>query len=86
MTITDDGVCNTSDSPAAWRTRMTLTLPELGRVDVDLRLAGTALALDCAALEPESVELLRDAGAELVSALEAHAHTVATIEFRRAEA
>jgi hypothetical protein len=87
IAITDDGTSASdeyaSEHATAWRTHVTLHLPELGRVDVDLRLAGTALTIDVAAPSVRSVELLRDAGADLVSTLEARLEGTALLGVRR---
>ena len=83
MTIAEDGTSGKSDVLPAWRTHLTLTLPELGQVDVDLSLDGATLQLALAAAAPHSVRLLREASADLVSALEAQAHTVASIGIRQ---
>jgi hypothetical protein len=83
MTIAEDGVADERDLPSAWRTHLTLTLPELGKVDIDLRLDGPAVHLALAAAAPHSVELLGEARSDLVAALEAHAHAVASLGVRQ---
>lgn len=83
MTIAEEGASPAGELPHPWRTHLTLTLPELGRVDVELLLDGTTLQLALAADAPHSVELLRNARFDLVSALEAQAHTVASLGIRQ---
>ena len=83
MTIAEDDTSPRTDLPSTWRTHLTLTLPELGQVDVDLRLDGATLQLALVAAAPHSVELLTAARADLVSALEAHSNTVASIGIRQ---
>lgn len=83
LTITDEGASGGDAYAPAWRTQVTLHLPELGRVDVELRLSGGALVLDVAAPSLRSVELLREAGADLVSSLEAHTLGGASVGIRQ---
>ena len=83
MTIAEDGMAAERDLPSTWRTHLTLTLPELGKVDVDLRLDGVTVHLALAAAVPHSVELLGEARVDLVAALEAHAHAVASLDVRQ---
>lgn len=49
----------------SWSTRLSLSLPALGAVDVHLRLAGTSLRVDLAAREDATVALLRGSSGEL---------------------
>lgn len=49
----------------SWSTRLSLSLPALGAVDVYLRLAGTSLRVDLAAQEDATVALLRGSSGEL---------------------
>lgn len=55
--------------PAAWRTRITLDLPSLGRVDATLNVVGGTLGLSLVAERAEIVERLADAKAGLDHAL-----------------
>ncbi|MGC1175675.1 flagellar hook-length control protein FliK [Polaromonas sp.] len=49
----------------SWSTRLSLSLPALGVVEVFLRLAGTSLRVDLAAQEDATVALLRGSSGEL---------------------
>ena len=51
--------------PQSWSTRLTLTLPTLGNIEVRISLAGNALQVRLAASEDTTLGLLREAGAEL---------------------
>jgi hypothetical protein len=49
----------------SWSTRLSLSLPSLGVVEVHLRLAGTAVRVDLAARDGVTVALLHDSSGEL---------------------
>ena len=51
--------------PPTWSTRLAMTLPTLGAVDVRLTLAGTTLQVHLAARENATLALLSDGGNEL---------------------
>lgn len=51
--------------PPTWSTRLAMTLPTLGAVDVRLTLAGTTLQVHLAARENATLALLSDGGHEL---------------------
>ncbi|MEO8022672.1 flagellar hook-length control protein FliK [Polaromonas sp.] len=53
----------------SWSTRLSLSLPSLGAVEVYLRLAGTSVRVDLAAQEDATVALLRGSSGELPSRL-----------------
>ncbi len=53
----------------SWSTRLSLSLPALGAVEVYLRLAGTSVRVDLAAQEGATVALLRGSSGELPARL-----------------
>jgi hypothetical protein len=83
MTITEDDATPISARPPAWRIQLTLTLPELGQVDVNLRIDGTTLQLALATTAAHSVGLLREARAALVAALEADSQATVSVAIRQ---
>jgi hypothetical protein len=83
MTIAEDGTSAGNAAALPWRTHLTLTLPALGTVDVDLRMDGGTLQLALAVAAPHSVELLDEQRADLISGLEAHGHAVTAVGIRQ---
>jgi len=77
----DEDITPEDDRAPTWRTRLSLNLPELGRVDADLRLSGTVLTLALQASEA-ATRRLAVACDELKSALEVHAHVAVSIGIR----
>ena len=63
----------------AWRTRVALDLPGLGRVEALLALAGSRLQLDLRAADSGSRELLKESLPSLVKALTARSLELASI-------
>lgn len=59
------------DNPQRWSTRVSMSLPRLGQVDVRLILAGPGLQARLAASEPGTVSVLHADGRSLVQRLEA---------------
>ena len=56
--------------PAAWKTRLRLTLPNLGQITANLRLDARGVEVRFAAADPETAAVLRGGAAPLASGLE----------------
>lgn len=73
------------DEPVQWRSRLKLTLPNLGEIDASLQLlAGGAVALSLTAGTPETEERLRQKGDALIKQFSAAGLDVAGLQFQHA--
>lgn len=59
-----------ADTPAAWQTRLSLTLPNLGEISVSLRLDAQGVDVRLTAAEPVTAFMLRAGAAPLSNGLE----------------
>lgn len=78
----NDPQSTTENVPAqrAWATRLVLTLPELGVVEVRLSIAGTSLQLCLAAKEDTTVDLISDGSQELRQRYGGHGLQLKTLQ------
>lgn len=83
MVIAEEDQSSTTDAEPAWRTHLTLNLPSLGQIDIELRVDGSTLRVGLAGWTPESVDLMRAARADLVAALDSDSHKVAAVGIRQ---